>query len=77
MLSSKIDVPGGVTGQMRQLVEGFQNSAEQMATPLPEEPVGVGGKWSVTQSLELNGMKLQQTATYTVIELSEERAKLH
>ena len=39
----------------------------QFAHPLPEEPVGVGAQWQVTQLLELNGLEVEQVTSYEIL----------
>ncbi|MGI9614482.1 MAG: hypothetical protein ACR2QO_16345 [Acidimicrobiales bacterium] len=39
----------------------------QFAHPLPEEPVGAGAKWQVTQVLDLNGLEVEQVTSYEIL----------
>ena len=44
-------------------------SNSQFAHPLPEEAVGVGAKWEVSQILQLNGLDVEQITTYEVLSI--------
>jgi hypothetical protein len=46
-------------GQMRQ-------SMEQASSPLPEEPVGAGARWEVSQIVRADGMQIRQSVEYTL-----------
>jgi hypothetical protein len=48
-----------------------------MAIPLPEIAVGVGAKWQVITVLRQGPAYLKQTATYTLVERTPARWKLH
>ena len=50
----------------RALLDDAQASLKEMSTVLPEEPVGVGGRWVVEQHLPSQGIALVQTATFTL-----------
>jgi hypothetical protein len=52
-----------------QLASNLQNvnqSLEQAMLRLPVEPVGVGAKWKEISQIDSNGLKIEQTAEYTV-----------
>jgi hypothetical protein len=42
---------------------------EKLSAPLPIEPIGVGGKWEVTQPLEVGGIKSVQKALYEIVSI--------
>lgn len=62
----KLELPPQMDPQTRQMLDGMQDAMSRMSAPVPAEPIGVGGKWSVVQKLDQNGITLTQTATYTV-----------
>jgi hypothetical protein len=64
-----INVPPGADAQLRQLLEGMKDSFNQIAAPLPAEPVGNGAKWEVKMLLQQQGMQLEQTATYDLVSM--------
>ncbi len=49
------------------LLQRFQTRVIEMSTPLPEEPIGVGGRWAIRQSLEQGGGRLVIVAECTFI----------
>ncbi len=56
-----------VKEQFQQLFANIQ----QFDAPLPTEPVAPGAQWQVRQNLTVNGMRLNQTATYELIEIQD------
>jgi hypothetical protein len=62
--------------QLKELLDGMRQSLRQLAAPLPAEAVGKGARWETTTKLALNGMSLTQVATYDLVELSGDSAKL-
>ncbi len=63
---ASFELPAAMDPQTRQLMDGMRDAVGRMSAPLPEEAIGVGGKWKVDQALEQNGMKINQSATYTI-----------
>jgi Family of unknown function (DUF6263) len=59
-------LPPKVNAQIKAMIDGMKESLSRVSAPLPEEPIGVGGKWSVTQLISANGMKLSQTSIHTL-----------
>jgi hypothetical protein len=70
---TQLTVPKGADPQLRQLLEGMKDSLNQIAAPLPVEPIGRGAKWEVKMTLLQQGMTLEQTATYELISIEGER----
>lgn len=64
VLSSKANTPRGAGPETRDILDSLNQSFGQMMAPLPEEAVGVGAKWDVTQGVESKGIVLLQTAHY-------------
>jgi hypothetical protein len=58
---NQVNVPDGVAAPIKQMLDGMQESLNQLSLPLPAEPVGLGAKWRVIQNLNINGMNLTQT----------------
>jgi hypothetical protein len=48
------------------MLNDLQQSMQQLAAPLPAEPVGLGARWQVVQQAEAGGMKLTQTVEYVL-----------
>ena len=66
---SEITLPPNAEPQIKAMMDSMKESMNRMSSPLPEEPVGVGAKWSVTQLIESNGMKMKQTSLHTLKEI--------
>lgn len=49
---------------------------EKLASPLPAEPMGVGGRWEVRQAIEINGMRTDQKMVFEVTALDASSATL-
>lgn len=67
LLGGHSDVPQGLPGPVQQTMNQMQESFGKLQVPLPEEAVGLGGKWKAVSNVEQGGMKLEQTATYEVL----------
>lgn len=65
--SATFNMPPDINPQIQQTIDGMQRQINQLAVPFPEEPVGVGARWTVTQHLEQQGMKLDQVATWELV----------
>ena len=53
------------------LLWAIYNAIDFVYAPfLPEEPVGIGGRWLIRSQLALYGIKMVQEATYTLVERS-------
>ena len=71
----KINIPRGVSPQVRQLLDDMTRSMSQISVPLPVEPIGRGARWQVTTPIETAAMKLTQIATYTLSEIQGDTVK--
>ena len=69
-------VPEGVAPELKETMNNMSRSMDQMVAPLPEEPVGIGAKWTVLSKPESNGMKIDQTAHYTLIAREDGKVEL-
>lgn len=59
-------VPPGMDPQMAANLENVNQSLEQAMLRLPAEAVGVGAKWKEVSQIDSNGLKIEQSAEYTV-----------
>lgn len=50
-----------VSPAFQQTMQAMSSSLENMSLPFPEEPIGLGAKWTVKQALSSGGMKTFQT----------------
>lgn len=70
-------VPPNATPQVKQTLDGMQQSIQQIAIPFPEEAVGVGARWKVTSKLaQVNGIALNQESTYEIVERDGDTLKM-
>ena len=70
------DLPEGLDPITKQMLEQMSSSLKQISSPLPPEAIGVGAKWQVLNSLTINGMTINQTATYELVSLEDDIATL-
>jgi len=66
--------PDGVDGQ---IVEELRKSMAFALPVLPAEPVGKGGKWTVTRPIDDQGFEVTQVETWTVAEMTGQGVTLH
>ena len=57
-------LPEGTDESLKQMVGQMSKSLEQFSSPLPAEAVGKGAKWRVSYSSNLNGINVNNIATY-------------
>lgn len=62
----QLEMPEQMDPQTKQMLDSMQDSMSRMSAPVPEEPIGVGGKWSVEQKVEQNGISINQKTIYRV-----------
>jgi hypothetical protein len=62
-------VPPGMDPQLSANLQNVNQSLEQAMLRLPAEAVGVGAKWKEISEIDSNGLKIEQTAEYTVEEI--------
>ncbi len=65
-VSADYGLPDVPTPGLRPSLAGFQQSFSQLFVVFPEEPVGVGARWSSTSHFELSGIPIEQRSTYTL-----------
>jgi hypothetical protein len=70
-LKADIRMPPGAGPQVKDLVDKMKTQIEQMSAPLPEEPVGQGASWIVTQPVVSEMLTFTQQATYTLTGLKD------
>jgi hypothetical protein len=71
-----LDLPEELEPNSKQMVQQTVNSLKQISSPVPTEPVGVGATWKVPNKVTLNGMTLNQVATYELVGLKDNVATL-
>ncbi len=68
---ANINFPQGTDNSLKQYIDQFSNSMQQLSTPLPLEPVGVGAKWRANQSVNVSGMTVNQSALYELVSIKD------
>lgn len=68
--ASEYKTPEGLQPAIQAAIDGMKDSLKNLASPVPEEAVGVGAKWKVVQKLNANGLELTQIAVTELTELS-------
>lgn len=63
------DEPDEATAQRRKLFEGFRMVVNELATPLPTEPIGVGARWAVARTTTQMGMRMVETSEFELLEI--------
>lgn len=71
-----IQVPANASAQTKQLFDGMRQSIDQIASPLPEEAVGVGAKWDTITTIRQNGLAIEQTATNRLVAIDGDTISL-
>lgn len=71
-----LNLPEELNPNTKQMVGQISASLKQLSSPVPAQPVGVGAKWQVPRSVTANGMTLDQTATYELVDLKDNVATM-
>ncbi|MHC4217308.1 MAG: DUF6263 family protein [Planctomycetota bacterium] len=62
--------------QVLQQMEGMERSMEQLVSPFPAEPVGVGAVWKVKGVIEQQGMAIDQETTFSLVAVEGDRLEI-
>src|SRR5262245_49404044 len=60
----KIDTSKATNPQFTQMMDSVTNSLNGVSSPLPEEAIGIGGRWEVRQTLTSGGVTMFQKVEY-------------
>ena len=71
-----MEMPAGMDPQMKQMMDGTMKGMDQMSSPLPAEPVGKGARWELFQTIEQNGMTIDQVTVFELVEQSGDQGTL-
>ena len=71
-----IDIPRQLDPSIQIMLDGMRSSMEQLSTPLPEEPVGIGARWELSQTLVQGGTTLDQTTLYELVKNTDGEVEL-
>jgi hypothetical protein len=62
--SMKLNLPEDIGAAVKATLDSMKDSMNQLSSPIPVEPVGIGGKWKVTQPVKSNGLLIMQTSIH-------------
>jgi Family of unknown function (DUF6263) len=68
--SSQLNLDSITDATVKQALQSFTGSIENVAVPLPEEAVGPGAKWEVRMSTSAAGMTAFQKTEYELVSVS-------
>jgi len=72
----RFDRPADMDSLLLQQVGEMERSMEQLVSPFPVEPVGVGAVWKVESSIQQQGMLISQTAVVKVLAADGDRVEV-
>ena len=71
-----IKLPAGADPEVRQSMEQMKEALSSISAPLPDEAVGAGARWEVKQPIKSQGMTINQTTTYQLVSVDDDRLTL-
>jgi hypothetical protein len=74
--SANFVLPAGIDPTVKQTLDQFSSSLNQLSFILPAEPIGAGAKWRGTTTLNINGINLTQIATFKLTSIQDNVANL-
>ncbi|HWL61524.1 MAG TPA: hypothetical protein VNQ32_01885 [Steroidobacteraceae bacterium] len=72
---SQMGAPRAAAG-IAPTAEDLQEQMQQLALPLPAEPVGIGARWRAIQQTSANGLEVTQTTEYTLRSRNADEAEV-
>jgi len=76
VLGHETKLPEGAAPAIQQQMVGSDQMISQMAVPLPEQAVGVGASWTVSQPVDTGVFSMQNKTTYTVVSVNKDDVEL-
>lgn len=58
------------------MMENLNESMSNVSSPFPDKAIGLGGSWTVSQTVVSPKMTLDQSTTYKLVELNEKSARV-
>ena len=74
--SVDLEVPKKASKQVKDAMANLRKSMQQLASPLPAEPVGAGAQWEVEQRMVQPAITMNQKTKVTLVSLSGNKLKL-
>ncbi|MFO0679346.1 MAG: DUF6263 family protein [Polyangiaceae bacterium] len=69
-------VPPLTSREAQQVLENFRQQIEQLGVVLPEEPVGKGATWEVTNDVATRSIVLTQATTFTLASADDKAVRI-
>lgn len=76
LLDTRFSLPDNAPSSAHQMVEQIAGSVASYAVPFPTEPLGEGASWTVSTTVDTNGLTSSQTTTYVLEEFDGERYRI-
>lgn len=76
VIESDFEAPDDLDETVRSTFEQLEEQAGALSAAFPEEEIGVGAEWTAVSDLELSGIEVEQTTTYTLEELDGDDYRL-
>ncbi len=70
--SNEVSVPEKADPSVKATLESMKDSLNRISSPYPEEAIGIGGKWKVSQEMTVSGMTLVQESTHEVEQMDDD-----
>lgn len=74
--SLKYSLQNSENDRLPQVFENIQHTMRQVATTLPDVPIGIGAQWEMTSTVNADGITLKQTTRYTLVSVKGNIMKL-
>lgn len=71
-----LNVPEGLDATSKAMFDSMKDSMNHLSSPLPTEPIGIGGRWKVIQPVTTNGITIVQTSVHELKSVSDSGCKL-
>jgi hypothetical protein len=75
-LEASVRAEGKVSPTEEGFVEALEESVRSIGIVFPQEAIGVGAEWDVTQAARISELRVQQTITYKLLEMDGDRLRL-
>jgi hypothetical protein len=69
--SKNLILPKTVDPTLKETLEQFNKSLDQISTQLPSGMLGLGAKWQVNDSIQSGGIKFDRSSTYEIVEMND------
>ena len=66
-----VELPDAIAAFGDEMLAGFESQGAAFSFPLPEEPVGVGARWRVSNAATLTGIDFELESVVTVTSITE------